>query len=406
MFRTKEEQDIYFDSLEQIKLYDYDYLREHEPIEINLSHEYLTNNSVNYLKFNNGYRDVYAFIVEKRYINDEVTDIIIEIDVIQTFMFDFDIKRSFVERKKCSIDEITDFDEGLDLGEHIIDSDTVVFNKESQYFAMFNGFKKQKLIFDKDNILKGVELIPCATQKPLTIIDYIQYPCYFMPLASTYADPLILADDSYYEKDTIGGSGGADTDNDGYYDGAFVSKKIFRFLKGYEAFASTPYSDSGGVLTIGYGTTQSSGYWDRLYPHCSEEMASKVLAESMYNNYAKSLLYSFKADGLDVNKIKTRHFDAFLSLCYNGGLGAVVTSPMYEKFIKNMDDASVTDGWESWYVSDGINVLEGLKLRRQAEKNIFNNGVYEYRSIGVVGGGVLTDNNGHGYVPDDLGGDI
>ena len=111
MFRTKEEQDIYFDSLEQIKLYDYDYLREHEPIEINLSHEYLTNNSVNYLKFNNGYRDVYAFIVEKRYINDEVTDIIIEIDVIQTFMFDFDIKRSFVERKKCSIDEITDFDE-------------------------------------------------------------------------------------------------------------------------------------------------------------------------------------------------------------------------------------------------------------------------------------------------------
>ena len=205
MFRTKEEQDIYFDSLEQIKLYDYDYLREHEPIEINLSHEYLTNNSVNYLKFNNGYRDVYAFIVEKRYINDEVTDIIIEIDVIQTFMFDFDIKRSFIERKKCSIDEIADFDEGLDLGEHIIQSDTVVFNKESQYFAMFNGFKKQRLIFDKDNILKDVVLLPSGTQKPLTLIDYIQYPCYFMPLASSYADPVQLEDCNYYE----GGNGGS-----------------------------------------------------------------------------------------------------------------------------------------------------------------------------------------------------
>ena len=187
MFRTKEEQDIYFDSLEQIKLYDYDYLREHEPIEINLSHDYLTNNSVNYLKFNNGYRDVYAFIVEKRYINDEVTDIIIEIDVIQTFMFDFDIKRSFVERKKCRIDEITDFDEGLDIGEHIIESDTVVFEKDSTYFAMFNGIKEQSLVFNDSGKLINVLDFPFPTSKPLTIIDGIQYPLYFMPLKEEYS---------------------------------------------------------------------------------------------------------------------------------------------------------------------------------------------------------------------------
>ena len=123
MFSNKSEQDSYFNSLDKINLYDYDYIREHEPFEVALSHEYLTNNAVNYLKFNNGYRDIYGFIIEKRYINDEVTDIIFEIDVIQTFMFDFDIKRGFIERKKCSIDEITDFDEGLDLGEHIIQSE-------------------------------------------------------------------------------------------------------------------------------------------------------------------------------------------------------------------------------------------------------------------------------------------
>ena len=207
MFSSKSEQDSYFNSLDKINLYDYDYIREHEPFEVSLSHEYLTNNAVNYLKFNNGYRDIYGFIIEKRYINDEVTDIIFEIDVIQTFMFDFDIKRSFIERKKCSIDEITDFDEGLDLGEHIIQSDTVVFNKESQYFAMFNGFKKQRLIFDKDNILKDVVLLPSGTQKPLTLIDYIQYPCYFMPLASSYADPIQLEDCNYYEV----GNGGSQT---------------------------------------------------------------------------------------------------------------------------------------------------------------------------------------------------
>ena len=113
-----------------------------------------------------------------------------------------------------------------------------------------------------------------------------------------------------------------------------------------------------------------------------------------------------KSDGLDINKVKIRHFDAFLSLCYNGGLGAVTSSPMYQKFIKNMNDTSITDGWESWYISDGVNDLEGLKLRRKAEKNIFNTGKYEYRSIIIVGGGTVTDNNGHGYIPENLGGDL
>lgn len=406
-FNSKADQDTYFNSLSKI-YYDLegDYIRENEPFMIELSHEYLVENNINYIKFNNGYRDIYGFILEKRYINDEVTEIIFEIDVIQTFMFDFDIKNSFVERKNCNIDEITDFDEGLEIGDHIIESEDIVFNKDSQYFAMFNGFKKQKLIFDKDNILKGVEELPCATTKPLTIIDYIQYPCYFMPLKDSYPEPLTLADNSYYEKDTIGGNGGTDADNDGYYDGTIISKKIFRFLKGYEAFAAESYLDSGGVPTIGYGTTESSGYWSSLFPSCTEEKASKVLAESIYNNYAKSLIDRMKKDGLDINKVKIKHFDAFLSLCYNCGLGGVTSSPMYQKFIKNMNDPTVTDGWESWYITDGNNVLEGLKLRRQAEKNIFNSGKYEYRTIIIVGGGTVTDNNGHGYIPENLGGEL
>ena len=206
-FRSKEEQNNYFNNLDKIYLDDYDYIRENTSFNVELSHDFLTSNGVNYLQFNNGYKDMYAFIIEKNYINDEVTQIVFEIDVIQTFMFDVDIKKSFIERKVCTIDEITDFDEGLDIGEHIIDSDTVVFNKESQYFAMFNGFKKQKLIYDKDGILKGVESIPCSTKKPLTIIDYIQYPCYFMPLASSYSEPVPLEDCNYYENSSGTGSG-------------------------------------------------------------------------------------------------------------------------------------------------------------------------------------------------------
>ena len=406
LFKNKAEQDLYFNNLDSLYIEENNYIKEHNSFKVGYEYDYLVSLGVNYLIFNNGYKDMYCFITSKEYISSEVTQINFEVDVLNTYLFDFEIKKSFVERKNCTIDEITDFDEGLEIGDHIIESDDIVFNKDSQYFAMFNGFKKQKLIFDKDNILKGVEELPCASTKPLTIIDYIQYPCYFMPLKDSYPEPLTLADDSYYEKDTIGGNGGTDADNDGYYDGTIISKKIFRFLKGYEGFSAESYLDSGGVPTIGYGTTESSGYWSSLFPSCTEEKASKVLAESIYNNYAKSLIDRMKRDGLDINKVKIKHFDAFLSLCYNCGLGGVTSSPMYQKFIKNMNDPTVTDGWESWYITDGNNVLEGLKLRRQAEKNIFNTGKYEYRTIIIVGGGTVTDNNGHGYIPENLGGEL
>ena len=185
-FQTKEEQDNYFNSLDKIYADDYEYIREYEPFKVELSHAYLTTQGINYLKFNNGYKDMYAFIVNKVYINDEVTELQIEIDVIQSFMFDFTLKNSFIERKKCTIDEITDFDEGLEIGEHIVDSNNLVFNKESQWFAMFNGIKEQALEFNNDGKIIGSVDIPFYTSKPLTLIDNVQYPLYFMPLRETY----------------------------------------------------------------------------------------------------------------------------------------------------------------------------------------------------------------------------
>ena len=208
-FSNKEEQDAYFNSLPKI-YYDLegDYIRENEPFMVELSHQYLVENNINYIKFNNGYRDIYGFIIEKRFENDEVTELIFEIDVIQTFMFDFDIKKSFIERKVCTIDELSDYDEGLDTGEHIIVEENVVFQKDSKYFAMFNGMKKQRLIFNDTGKLTNVVQMPYGTSKPLTLIDGIQYPCYFMPLQDTYAKGVI---DPVQDEPNIGGGTSPDS---------------------------------------------------------------------------------------------------------------------------------------------------------------------------------------------------
>ena len=96
--------------------------------------------------------------------------------------------------------------------------------------------------------------------------------------------------------------------------GDAISKKIFRFLKGYEAFATNSYVDSGGVVTKGYGITEKSGYLASLgVDSCTEELASKVMAESLYSNYARGLYERMQTDGIDMATVKQNHFDAFLS---------------------------------------------------------------------------------------------
>ena len=396
LFKTKAEQDLYFNNLDCLYIEENNYIKEHNSFKVGYEYDYLVSLGVNYLIFNNGYKDMYCFITSKEYISSEVTQINFEVDVLNTYLFDFEIKKSFVERKNCTIDEITDFDEGLDIGEHIIESENIVFNKDSEYFAMFNGFKEQELIFNDKGKLINVADIPYATAKPQTIIDGILYPLYFMKLKDTtlYKHPLL---------DEIGISSGGSVVN-----GDAISKKIFRFLKGYEAFSSESYLDSGGIPTIGYGITDTNPYWASLFPSCTEEKASKVLAETMYNNYALPLYRSMQNSGVDMATVRQNHFDAFLSLCFNGGLGAVTSSPMYAKWIINQNNSTITEDWATWYIRDNNgNVLQGLIDRRKKEIDIFDNGSYYYKPILIYGTiDTVVDNNGHGFIPEELGGEL
>lgn len=400
MFSTKQEQDAYFNTLNYELIEDNNYIKVENSFNINYEYDYLENEGVNYVIFNNGYKDIYAFIIKKEYVRKEVTRLIYEVDVIQTYMFNFTVGNSFVERKVCNINEISDYDEGIYIGEHSISQDITAIAKTSKYFAMFNGFKEQELIFNDSGKLVSVVDIPYSTSKPLTTIDDVQYPLYFMPLLeqSQYKSAL-------YEEVGIS-SGGSVVSGDA------ISKKIFRFLKGYEAFASTSYLDSGGVPTIGYGITDSNPYWNTLFPECTEEKASKVLAETLFNTYATPLYRDMQSCGVDMATVKQNHFDAFLSLAFNGGLGAVTSSPMYAKWIVNKNDGTIVNDWATWYIRDNNGtVLQGLIDRRAKEIEIFQNNNYIFKPIGLVDSngnisGTVTDNNGNGFIPSELGGDL
>lgn len=79
----------------------------------------------NYVMYNNtgenGANWVYAFITRMEYKNDNVTWVYIETDVIQTYMFKYSVKPSFIEREHVTDDTIGlhTVPENLEMGEYI-----------------------------------------------------------------------------------------------------------------------------------------------------------------------------------------------------------------------------------------------------------------------------------------------
>ena len=401
-FNTKSEQEYYFNKLSHIILDDDNYIKEHlNSFKIPFKYDYLVNEGVNYVIFNNGYKDIYAFIIEKQYVSEEVTRIIFDVDVIQTYIFDFTINKSFIERKVCSIDEITDFDEGLNIGEHIIEGEVLTLEKEYEYFAMFNGIKQQELVFE-NNSVKDVITLPNPTMKPSTIIDGIPYPIHFMKLQNEYDSPIIKSI-SIPSSGVTGGIG-----NGGAFDGiGKISREGFRFIKGYEGFAPRQYQDSGGYWTIAYGVTlhgEKEIYQDLVSKQpLTEQEGAQVSYRLKNENYASKIAQRCKELGIT----KQYQFDALVSLAYNCGIGVVLNNNSLTNAILNHinNEDIIRPIWENFYVTSNGTYLSGLAKRRVQECNMFFNKNFEIRKIPLVNtlglnSGYVTDNNGDGWLPE------
>ena len=400
-FNSKTEQNNYFNGLPCIIISDDNYIKEHiNSFKIPYNYDYLVSEGVNYIIFNNGYKDIYAFIYEKEYISEEVTKINYEVDVIQTFMFDFIIDKSFIERKVCTIDEISDFDEGINIGEHIMTSEVLTLEKDYEYFAMFNGIKEQELVFE-NNKIKNVISIPSPTMKPSTDIDGIPYPIYFMKLHEEYEEPIILEIDS----DVSSGNNGVGSDND--FEGiGTISREGFRFIKGYEGFAPRKYQDSRGYWTIAYGITLhgEKAIFDELVAKqpITEQEGSQISYRLKNENYASKIAERCKELGIT----KQYQFDALVSLAYNCGVGVILNNNSLTNGIRDhIDNESILRPiWENFYTTSNGTQLSGLVKRRKQECNMFFNKEFEIRPIPLVnssGGisGTVTDNNGDGWLP-------
>lgn len=96
----------------------------------------------NYLMFQNtafGNKWFYCFIKSVNYINNAVSEITYEIDVMQTWMFDYSLEMCFVEREHSVTDELFEniTPENIEIGDEYVCKDKSSFDMNNMYVGTF-----------------------------------------------------------------------------------------------------------------------------------------------------------------------------------------------------------------------------------------------------------------------------
>lgn len=138
-----------------------------------------------------------------------------------------------------------------------------------------------------------------------------------------------------------------------------VSKNGIALIKKFEGCRLTAYKCPSGVYTIGYGHTNGVKKGQRITQKEAEAYLREDVKkfENGVNKYVSAPLTQ-------------NQFDALVSFCFNCGLGAFKTSTLRKK-LNAKDYAGASKELLRWNKASGV-VLDGLKRRRNAEKDLFD----------------------------------
>ena len=325
----------------------------------------------NYAMFRNDEgREEFYFIINKEYKSAETTKLYLKLDVFQTYLFNISFSKytSLIDRahfprwnnKGLPNTSVMQEEEGLECGEYVIQNKTTIY----------------------DYNVKGSYIVATST-----------------PLSSATGG-------TEGGGGTGGGTGGIISSTELYKSGRCSANGLW-FIKQSEGYYSYAYDDGYGYMTIGYGTTlhADKDAYNELLRGCTEQKASEVLGNRLYADYSKPTYDALVKNCVDFSKINQQKFDALVSLVYNCGTG-ILTGDLFTKVYRGDSDESIVEFWKSYYIKSSGVVSQGLKNRRVAETNVYSSGSYYWKDIAVNGGkgGVVTDNEGKGYIPPEYQG--
>lgn len=144
-----------------------------------------------------------------------------------------------------------------------------------------------------------------------------------------------------------------------------TSSNGIRFIKGFEKFRGKAYPDSGGTITIGWGTTLIYGHKVQLGMEINELVADVFFAHDLGQSECE-------VNKLINVKLNQNQFDALVSFQYN--TGALGTSTLLKMI--NWSDGIIVENlftrWNKAHVSGKLVTLDGLTKRRLAEFNLYH----------------------------------
>ena len=142
--------------------------------------------------------------------------------------------------------------------------------------------------------------------------------------------------------------------------------KALNFIKKAEGgLYLKAYQDSGGVWTIGYGSTYDFDKQRKV------QQGDIITAEQAQ----KWLEITTSKDAVEIKNLvkvplNNNELNALISFCYNVGLGAFKASSLLRLLNSGADKKIVADQFDRWVFDNGVKV-KGLITRRNAEKKLF-----------------------------------
>lgn len=144
-----------------------------------------------------------------------------------------------------------------------------------------------------------------------------------------------------------------------------ASNNAVKLIAQFEGFESKPYICSGGVVTIGYGTT--------IYPSgVKVNMNDSAITKQQAEEYLLNDINKF-SNGVELlvrSNINQNQFDALVSFVYNVGLGNLSNSTLLKLINVDPNNSLIKNEFIKWNKAKG-KVLAGLTRRRNAEANLY-----------------------------------
>lgn len=201
LFSSKERRDSYFLSKTIASFTDFTYVKEQNIVRVPMLADAIYN--CNYCMFKNvgfGDRWFYGFITNIEYVNNELSAITIDIDFFQTWFYDCNIEKSYVEREHVKDDTIgiNTVDEGIYFGDNVVmGTDSKLFNEwkincmmspsmfgslieddQRMYYA-WNQYYPLSFKTDMDNIEDFNRWLDARTLAQYDVIGMFMYPSEF-----------------------------------------------------------------------------------------------------------------------------------------------------------------------------------------------------------------------------------